>query len=567
PVISAITTVVCHGLGFTISPTSANGIVPNGTTYSWPIPIAPVVTGAGAGTNLTFISATALSNPTNSQQSVTYTITPRAPVTGCQGTPFALTVTVNPNARINTFTVTTCSGILFQVSPVNNVAGNIVPIGTNYTWTLPTTTGTISGGQSANVAQPFFSATLINGTNDVQTATYTVTPIAPLCGNSNSFTIVVSVERGISIPTMFTTVCSGVFFRLTPTSPENGFILENTSYTWSEPTGNGFSGGEASSFSSTNISGTLTNLTNGLVTAVYSVTASSSNCGPLGMFSVVVTLRPIATINPLSVTTCSGIAFQVSPANGVNGNIVPMSTTYSWGLPSVSPGLTGGASGTNLTFISGTLTNTTNSVRTAVYLVTPATINCGANNPFTVTVTVDPGTIISNMTAVVCTGFGFTVTPTNGVNGIIPEGTTFTWGPPIVTGGMTGGQSGTDAVNITNAALTHSASSTQFATYIITPNTDVCSGANPFVLTVTVNPQANITPMTAVACGLLTFTVTPTDVLNGGVPVGTMYTWAAPTGSGFSGGASQTNAQNNISGRLTNTTAFVTTAVYTVSTA
>ncbi|MCA6482047.1 MAG: hypothetical protein IM540_03225, partial [Chitinophagaceae bacterium] len=566
PVISAITTVVCHGLGFTISPTSANGIVPNGTTYSWPIPIAPVVTGAGAGTNLTFISATALSNPTNSQQSVTYTITPRAPVTGCQGTPFALTVTVNPNARINTFTVTTCSGILFQVSPVNNVAGNIVPIGTNYTWTLPTTTGTISGGQSANVAQPFFSATLINGTNDVQTATYTVTPIAPLCGNSNSFTIVVSVERGISIPTMFTTVCSGVFFRLTPTSPENGFILENTSYTWSEPTGNGFSGGEASSFSSTNISGTLTNLTNGLVTAVYSVTASSSNCGPLGMFSVVVTLRPIATINPLSVTTCSGIAFQVSPANGVNGNIVPMSTTYSWGLPSVSPGLTGGASGTNLTFISGTLTNTTNSVRTAVYLVTPATINCGANNPFTVTVTVDPGTIISNMTAVVCTGFGFTVTPTNGVNGIIPEGTTFTWGPPIVTGGMTGGQSGTDAVNITNAALTHSASSTQFATYIITPNTDVCSVANPFVLTVTVNPQANITPMTAVACGLLTFTVTPTDVLNGGVPVGTMYTWAAPTGSGFSGGASQTNAQNNITGRLTNTTAFVTSAVYTVST-
>ncbi|MCA6500820.1 MAG: hypothetical protein IM545_10675, partial [Chitinophagaceae bacterium] len=568
PVISALTTVVCHGLGFTISPTAVNGIVPNGTTYSWPIPIATgSVTGVGAGTNLTFISATALSNPTNSQQSVTYTITPRAPVTGCQGTAFALTVTVNPNARINTFTLTTCSGVQFQVSPANGLNGNIVPIGTTYRWTLPTVSASVTGGESSTNPQSFFSGRLVNLTNAVETATYTVTPIAPLCSNSNSFTVVVFVDRGLAINTMFTTVCSGVPFRLTPTDPLNGFVLPNTTYNWSAPTGSGFSGGQSYAMSSTNIFGTLTNDTNGNVTATYDVSASTVNCGPVGMFSVVVSLRPIATINPITVTTCSGAPFQVSPANGVNGNIVPMSTTYSWGLPTVSPGLSAGAIGTNLTFISGTLANSTNTALTAVYLVTPATVNCGANNPFTVTVTVDPGASITNMTAVVCTGSGFTVTPTNGVNGIVPDGTTFTWNPPIVTGGMTGGQSGTDAVNITNAALTHSSSTTQFATYIITPNTLVCSGAAPFVLTVTVNPVANISPMTTVACGLLTFTVTPTDGINGTVPASTQYTWTAPTGSGFTGGASQTNAQNNISGRLTNTTAFVTTAVYTVSTA
>ncbi|MCA6480418.1 MAG: hypothetical protein IM557_07450, partial [Chitinophagaceae bacterium] len=339
PVISAITTVVCHGLGFTISPTAANGIVPNGTTYSWPLPIATGgVTGTGAGTNLTFISATALLNPTNSQQSVTYSITPRAPVTGCQGTPFALTVTVNPNARINTFTLTTCSGVQFQVSPVNGLNGNIVPIGTTYTWTLPAVSASVTGGESSTNPQSFFSGRLVNLTNAAETATYTVTPIAPLCSNSNSFTVVIIVDRGLAINTIFTTVCSGIQFRLTPTDPLNGFVLPNTTYNWSAPSGTGFSGGQSYAMSSTNIFGTLTNDTNGVVTAIYDVTANTANCGPVGMFSFVVTLRPIATINPITVTTCSGTPFQVSPANGVNGNIVPMSTTYSWGLPTVSPG-------------------------------------------------------------------------------------------------------------------------------------------------------------------------------------------------------------------------------------
>ncbi|MFN9998087.1 MAG: PKD-like domain-containing protein, partial [bacterium] len=306
------------------------------------------------------------------------------------------------------------------------------------------------------------------------------------------------------------------------------------------------------------------------VSATYNVSASTVNCGPVGMFSVVVTLRPIATINPITVTTCSGTPFQVSPANGVNGNIVPMSTTYSWGLPTVSPGLSAGAIGTNLTFISGTLANTTNTARTAVYLVTPATVNCGANASFTLTVTVNPGASINNLTAVICTGNGFTIAITNGTNGIVPEGTTYTWNEPVVTGAvgdLVGGQSGTNASVISNGILTNNTSSTQYATYTITPNTLVCNNANPFVLTVTVNPVAAINSMTRVFCALEPFTVTPIDVTDGRVPASTQYTWSAPSGSGFSGGAGQPIAQNNITGRLTNTTAFVTSAVYTVSTA
>ncbi|MFO0450518.1 MAG: beta strand repeat-containing protein, partial [Pseudomonadota bacterium] len=569
PVIGAFTRVVCHGVGFTVSPTnSGTDIVPNGTTYTWGTPIATgSVTGAGAGTSLTFISATALLNPTNAQQSVTYIVTPRAPITGCQGTAFPITVTVNPNARINQFTLTSCSGIQFQVSPVNGVNGNIVPVGTQYTWTTPSiTSASVTGGLSQSTAVGFFSGTLINLTNSIHTATYTVTPIAPLCSNNNSFTVTVTIDRGLAINTMLTTVCSGVSFQLTPTNPDNGFILVGTTYTWNAPSGVGFTGGQAQSPTGvSNIFGTLENTTNMPVTAVYNVLGTTLNCGPQGTFSVVVTVNPTVTINPISVTTCSGTPFVVSPVNGVNGNIVPMSTTYSWELPMVSPGLTAGATGTNLTFVSGTLTNNTNAALTAVYFVTPATSNCGPTSMFSVTVTVNPRVSISSMTAVICTGSGFTVTPTNGTNGIVPDGTTYTWNPPIVTGGMIGGQSGTTAVNITNAALTNPTSSTQYATYTITPNPLLCGPATPFVLTVTVNPVAIISPMTAVACGLAMFTVTPTDGVNGTVPASTQYTWSAPTGTGFTGGAAETTPRNSITGTLRNTTANVVTAVYAVT--
>jgi hypothetical protein len=46
----------------------------------------------------------------------------------------------------------------------------------------------------------------------------------------------------------------------------------------------------------------------------------------------------------------------------------------------------------------------------------------------------------------------------------------------------------------------------------------LCGTGTPFALTVTINPVASINPMTATACGLALFTVTPQDVTNGVVP-------------------------------------------------
>ena len=87
-------------------------------------------------------------------------------------------------------------------------------------------------------------------------------------------------------------------------------------------------------------------------------------------------------------TICSNGTFTVTPSNGING-IVPAGTTYSWGLPVVTGGITGGATGAGAASISGTLTNPTTLVQTATYSVTPLTGSC-AGVPFNVIVTVNP---------------------------------------------------------------------------------------------------------------------------------------------------------------------------------
>ena len=87
---------VCSGTPFTVTTplNIINGIVPSGTTYSWPAPTLPSgLTGGTAGANATTISGT-LTNVTSTIQYATYTVTPKSG--GCPGTSFTITVTVDP---------------------------------------------------------------------------------------------------------------------------------------------------------------------------------------------------------------------------------------------------------------------------------------------------------------------------------------------------------------------------------------------------------------------------------------------------------------------------------------
>ncbi|BBE18698.1 internalin [Aquipluma nitroreducens] len=83
--------------------------------------------------------------------------------------------------------------------------------------------------------------------------------------------------------------------------------------------------------------------------------------------------------------------------------------------------------------------------------------------------------------------------------------------------------------------------------------------------TVTVNPLPVINNITLAAiCSGGAFTVTPANGADGIVPVGTTYTWIAPTVTGITGAVAGTNAAS-ISGTLTNTTNAPINVVYTVT--
>jgi hypothetical protein len=476
--INNLTASICNLGTFNVSPINGvDGVVPPGTNYSWRIQSATAgITGAVAG-NGSIISGT-LGNSTNFTQSVTYAVTPTND--GCVEGLFLLTVTVVPEPAINNINSNVCSGNTFSVSPINGTNG-IVPPGTTYSWSAPT--GGVSGGEAGSGS--LITGTLVNSTLTTQTATYTVRPVSGTCTGEN-FIITVTVNPVASVNPMTVGVCSGGSFTLTPVNVTNGAVPSGTTYSWSAPAVTGGVTGGVVGSGATGISGTLTNPTSSVQTATYTVTPSSGGCAGAA-FPVTVTVYPKPAVNPMVTTICSGGSFNLLPVDGTNGS-VPAGTTYSWAAPNVA-GITGTASGTAVSSISGQLYNTSGTAKNVTYTVTPSAGGC-AGTSFSVIVTVSPAPSVNNMVATVCSGTGFTITPVNGTNGTIPPGTTYSWSTPTVTGGITGGASGSGAANM-NGTLTNSTNTAQTATYTITPSSGSCAG-NTFNLTVTVYPVPSV---------------------------------------------------------------------------
>ncbi|MFC3878915.1 PKD-like domain-containing protein [Algoriphagus namhaensis] len=550
PNITDISQSVCSGESFTVDPQNGtNGVIPSGTTYSWIVSsVTGGVTGATSGSGSTITGT--LTNPTSASQTVEYTVTPSS-VT-CGGSDFTVTITVSPEPDITSMTDTVCSEESFTVTPVNGING-IVPDGTTYIWGVPSVTGGMTGGAAGSGNA--ITGTLTNPTNTAQTATYIVTPSSAGC-TGDTFEVTVTVNPEPSINDLTDAICTGATFNITPVQGADGIVPAGTTYNWTpQSIPAGITG--AASGSGTSITGTLANTTNAPLVAVYTVTPTSGSC-PGDDFSVSVTVDPEPNITDISQSVCSGESFTVDPQNGTNG-VIPSGTTYSWIVASVTGGVTGATSGSGST-ITGTLTNPTNASQTVEYTVTPSSATCGGSD-FTVTITVSPEPDITAMIETVCSEESFTVTPVNGINGIVPAGTTYTWGVPSVTGGMTGGAAGSG--NAITGALTNPTNSSQTATYIVTPSSGGCTG-NTFEVTVTVDPEPSINDLTNEICTGGTFNITPSQGGDGIVPAGTTYNWTPQSiPAGITGASS--GSGTSITGTLTNTTNAPLVAVYTVT--
>ena len=546
----------CTGVAFTNTPSNTlPDVVPAGTTYSWGLPVVTGgMTGGATGTAELTVNGT-LTNATSSAHTATYTVSPTSG--SCPGVDFDVIVTVNPYPVIANTTSTTCTGVAFTNTPSNTLP-DVVPAGTTYSWGLPVVTGGMTGG-AIGAAQASIGGTLVNTTNTLQTATYTVTPTFGSCSGA-SFDVVVTVNPKATIANTTSTTCTGVAFTNTPSNTLPDVVPAGTTYSWGLPVVTGGVTGGAIGTAQASIGGTLVNTTNASQTATYTVTPTSGTCSGAS-FDVVVTVNPKATIANKTDNSCTGVAFTNTPSNTLP-DVVPAGTTYSWGLPVVTGGMTGGATGALELTVNGTLTNATSSAHTATYTVSPTSGSCPGVD-FDVVVTVNPYPVIANTTSTSCTGVAFTNTPSNTLPDVVPTGTTYNWGLPVVTGGMTGGAIGTAQASI-GGTLVNTTNALQTATYTVTPTFGSCSGAS-FDVVVTVNPYPVVANITDNTCSGIAFTNTPSNTLPDVIPVGTTYSWGLPVVTGGMTGGATGTAQASIGGTLVNTTNTAQTATYTVT--
>jgi len=182
---------------FTVSPVNtADGIVPNNTTYTWSNPVSsPVgaITGWSAQTTASNNISQSLTNTTNTAATLTYSVIPRSGAAGnCTGSPFNIVVSVNAKPVIGNQTRAICSGSAFNVA-LSNGGSTIIPSGTTYTWFVSTNNNNITGQSDVNIGQSSISQTLTNNTNIAQQITYTVTPTSGATGQCVGATFLVTV--------------------------------------------------------------------------------------------------------------------------------------------------------------------------------------------------------------------------------------------------------------------------------------------------------------------------------------------------------------------------------------
>ena len=306
-------------IGFT---SQLNGSGTASTTSPWSSsnPIVATITASGLVTGLT--SGTTTITYTNSN--------------GCQKTE-TFTVSINPSI-ITAQAQTICSNSTFSIVPADGT-GNTVPVGTTYSWSAPVVTGGITEGV-ALANQTTIKGTLINPTNDVQTATYTITPKSGTC-TGPSFTAVVTVNPSpkVQFSGPNQTLCSGSDSSLISLS---SLTTGNVTFNWTATIPAGITGATGSG-TGTIPTQTLINLTTTPLTVIYTATATFENNGvscsgpPL---EYKITVNPaIITSSILSNFNGFNVSTVVANDGAINVTVTGGSGTYTylWSGPSGFP--------------------------------------------------------------------------------------------------------------------------------------------------------------------------------------------------------------------------------------
>jgi hypothetical protein len=551
----AITQTVCAGesVDFIINATGGNLI------YQWYKGAIPLVDGGNiSGSNTPTLSI----NPTISSDSATdyHCIVSN----GCNpdATTINATLVVNEEPTIFDQVITICSEETFVISPINGDPDvtTIVPSNTTYSWSAPIVTGGITGG-TAQSGESQISDTLINPTDSVQTATYTVTPTSGTSGScvGNSFTIVVTVNPKPYSINVIDYVCSEENFNIVPTNGGGNIIPTGTTFSWGLPTvSGGITGGTAES-GLLSLDQTLTNPTNTVQTATYNVTANSGLCiGSTFTITLFVHPKPTVSATPVTQEICSGEAFTTlnfSNPNNLSGTII-----YNWTRDN-DANVTGMPTSGSGDFVNGTLFNATNTVQTANFTVYAVSDEGCFSDTFVVSIDVKPIPTVDAfpLSQSVCSEENITQIDFLNPNNV--TGTTYSWTRDNTTN-LVGIPSNGTGTFITGS-LTNLTDFVQTTTFTIIASADGCASTSAtFSITVNPTPTVDAIPLTQTVCGEINFsTITISNPNN---IAGTTYTWVRDNTTSVTGLASN-GSGNAISGTLVNTTNIDQTVIFTIT--
>ncbi len=499
-------------------------------------------TGTGLASNV--LADDQWQNVSNVSHDVVYTI---VPVTGgCNGTPFTVTVTINPQPDYNSLTVNPaiCSGDLVGVDLSTLQKGTSIAA-TSFNITSIVSTGLTAAGGSPATGNGLAASVIAddqwkNVSNANVNVVYTIAPVVGSCVGS-SFTVTVPIkpqpDYNNGAPAA---ICSGVATAVDFIAFKKPTSIAATSYNITSIVSTGLTatGGAPTTgtgFTSTEIADDVwQNIGTTPLTAVYTVIPVDGTC--LGdPFTVTVSVNP----EPQG----SNYADNNAPGGICSGDALAVTLTTSptavaaatYNITSiVSTGLTAaaGSPATGNGFAANVIaddawTNATAAPLTVTYTVVPVSAANCVGAPFTVLVTINPRPDYNNYNNTLQPGGicaaalgidlstlqkpGSIAATTFNITSISSSSLTAVAGNPATGNGLLANEIADDVWSNTTAA-------SHDVVYTIVPVTGTCTG-NSFTVTVTIKPQPDyanspVTVCSPLAVGVsLDATKAPTSVV------------------------------------------------------
>lgn len=516
---------ICSGSTMSYAFSSAT----SGATYTWTRASIP---GLNEGpSNGTASISEQLTSSTTSPVTVPYVVVTSA--NGCNNGPSGQIVSliVNPSPQLSSSLAapSICSNNTFTYTPTS-----VMP-GTSYSWSRASVTGI---SQSASTGTGSISEQLVNTSTSPVSVNYTFTLAASGCSNIQTVTTTVNPTPALSSVLAPAAICSNTLFAYTPTSSVTG-----TAFSWSRPGVQGI--GEPAESGIGPVAEQLTNTSFNPVSVIYNYTLTANGCSAPAAITVVVNPVPGLSLSLNAPAICSGSSVIYNFTSGTAG------ATYAWSRAAVTGINEAATNGTSA--INEQLTNSTTAAIEVSYVVITSANGCN-NGPDgeTVSITVNPTPELTSASspAAICSGTNFSYTPST-----LPQGTTYSWTRPNITGIKEGLSSSSGSIN---EVLTNQTAQTLNVAYNFVLLANGCSKNQSITVTVNPNPVLSSSLAQTICSGDLMETTLTTET------PGAIFSWSRGVVSGISQGAN-TGSGSQLSEVLTNTTLQRVKVPYTVT--